>query len=76
VIDEVAGLLLALFLVPPTAVVLFGGFLLFRVFDILKPFPIGRVEKWRGGLGIVADDLVAGLYANLCLRLLLFLFCK
>jgi phosphatidylglycerophosphatase A len=74
VIDEVAGLLLALFLLPLSGVGLFGGFLLFRVFDILKPFPIGRVEKLRGGFGIVADDLVAGLYANLCLRLILFLF--
>jgi phosphatidylglycerophosphatase A len=74
VIDEVAGILLALFLVPPSGVSLFGGFFLFRLFDILKPFPVGRFEKLRGGFGIVSDDLVAGLYANLCLRGILFLF--
>ena len=71
VIDEVAGLLLALFLVPPSGLHLLGGFFLFRFFDILKPFPIKRFEKLRGGFGIVSDDLVAGLYANVCLRLIL-----
>ena len=74
VIDEVAGLLLALFLVPPSGWRLLGGFFLFRMFDILKPFPIGRFERLRGGFGIVSDDLVAGLYANVCLRLILFFF--
>jgi phosphatidylglycerophosphatase A len=76
VIDEVAGLLLALFLVPPSGLPLLGGFFLFRFFDILKPFPIKRFEKLRGGFGIVSDDLVAGLYANVCLRLILFFLVK
>jgi phosphatidylglycerophosphatase A len=48
------------------------GFILFRVFDILKPYPIKQAEKLRGGLGIVMDDLVAGIYAHLCARLILF----
>jgi phosphatidylglycerophosphatase A len=74
VIDEVAGLLLALFLVPLSGVSLFGGFFLFRLFDILKPFPIRRLEKLKGAFGIVSDDLMAGLYAHVCLRLILFLF--
>ena len=47
------------------------AFLLFRVFDILKPFPIGIIDrKVRGGAGIVLDDLVAGIYANLCVRMI------
>ena len=71
VIDEMAGLMLALFLLPLTWSSLTLGFLLFRVFDILKPFPIGRLEKIRGGIGIVVDDLVAGVYANFCVRVLL-----
>ncbi len=71
VIDEVAGFMLALFLLPLTWSSLTLGFLLFRVFDILKPFPIGRLEKIRGGIGIVVDDLVAGVYANFCVRVLL-----
>jgi len=76
VIDEVAGLLLALFLVPPSGLHLLGGFFLFRLFDILKPFPITRFEKLPGGFGIVSDDLVAGLYATVCLRLILLFFVK
>ncbi len=47
------------------------GFLLFRLFDVLKPWPIKRFEKLPGGLGIMADDLIAALYAMLALRLLL-----
>lgn len=76
VIDEVAGSLVAFFLVPLSGVSLVVGFLLFRLFDIFKPFPIRRLEKLGGGIGIVSDDLMAGVYANLCLRLTLFLFFK
>jgi phosphatidylglycerophosphatase A len=70
VIDETAGLLLTLFLLPATGFNLCLGFILFRLFDILKPFPIRRLEKVEGGAGIVLDDLLAGVYGNLCLRLL------
>jgi phosphatidylglycerophosphatase A len=73
VIDEVAGFLLTLFLTPLSLVHVCIGFLLFRVFDIFKPFPIRNLERLKGGLGIVADDLLAGVYANLSLRFLLFL---
>lgn len=73
VIDEVAGFLLTLCLLPPTGLTLSMGFVLFRFFDIAKPFPIKRLEKMRGGWGIVLDDLMAGIYAHLCLRIL-FLF--
>jgi len=70
VIDEVAGILITFFLVPFSWLYLCFGFVLFRVFDILKPYPGRRLEKLEGGFGIVADDLLAGLYANLCLRVL------
>ena len=70
VVDEVAGMLLALFWLP---VGWFGagvGFLAFRVFDILKPFPAGAAERLPGGWGIMADDVVAGLYAYATVRLI------
>jgi phosphatidylglycerophosphatase A len=70
VVDEVAGFLLTLFLIPLSLVHVCIGFLLFRVFDICKPFPIRNLERLKGGLGIVADDLLAGVYANLSLRVL------
>lgn len=73
VIDEVAGLLLTLFLLPSSWLTLSLGLVLFRFFDIFKPFPIRRLEKKiKGGMGVVLDDLLAGVYANLSLRLLIF----
>ena len=73
VIDEVAGFLLTLIFLPLTWVTVVAGFFLFRFFDILKPPPIRQIEKkLTKGLAIVLDDLAAGLYAHLCLRLLLF----
>ena len=71
VIDEVAGQMLTLFMIPLQVWTVAAGFLLFRFFDIVKPFPIRRLEKIPGGWGIVADDLAAGLYAHLVLRLTL-----
>ena len=73
VIDEVAGLLLTLFLIPVSLFSVVSGFVLFRFFDILKPFPVGLIDrKVKGGFGVVLDDLMAGLYANLCLSIILF----
>jgi len=74
VIDEVAGYLLSVFLFSASVLNLVAGFLLFRFFDILKPFPVNSLESLKGGIGVVADDLMAGLYAGACLfviRLLL-----
>jgi phosphatidylglycerophosphatase A len=67
VIDEVAGQLVTFMFVPayflhPLMIII--GFVLFRAFDIIKPYPIRRVEGLHGGLGIVGDDIVAGLYAG------------
>ncbi len=74
VIDETAGQLLTLFLLPATGFNLCLGFILFRLFDILKPYPIRRLEKIGGGSGIVLDDLLAGIYANVCIRLVTLVF--
>ena len=71
VIDEVAGFSVTLFLLSLSWLNLLLGFLLFRLFDISKPFPIRRLERVKGGFGIVLDDLLAGIYANLALRLIL-----
>jgi phosphatidylglycerophosphatase A len=68
VIDEVAGLSVTMFLVPLSWLSICLGFFLFRFFDILKPWPVNRAEKLPGGFGIVLDDLVAGVYAQLFLR--------
>lgn len=68
VIDEVLGMWATLAGLSPGWSGLAVGFVLFRLFDVLKPYPAGRLEQLPGGWGIVADDLVAGLYAQLVLR--------
>jgi phosphatidylglycerophosphatase A len=71
VIDEIIGFLITMVWVPKTIRFLIIGFFLFRFFDILKPFPIRRLEKgFKGGFGVVLDDVVAGVYANIVLRLI------
>jgi phosphatidylglycerophosphatase A len=70
VIDEVAGLTLALLAGPRTLPVVVVAFLLFRVFDVLKPFPARAAERLPGGAGAMADDLVAGLYTLAALLVL------
>jgi len=69
VVDEVAGMMLAVLAVPATPVALLAGFLLFRVFDVVKPFPANVAQRLPGGLGVMVDDLVAGLYALALLAL-------
>jgi phosphatidylglycerophosphatase A len=63
VIDEVAGMLLSVLLLPRTIPVLIAAFLLFRFFDIWKPFPAHESQALSGGLGVMLDDLIAGVYA-------------
>jgi len=71
VIDEIMGFLITMLWVPKTPILMIIGFFLFRFFDILKPFPIRRLEKrLRGGYGVVLDDVMAGVYANIVLRLI------
>ncbi len=67
VIDEVVGMQLVLTLAAPTTLGLAAGFLFFRLFDIVKPYPINRSQRLPGGWGIVADDLLAGVYARIAL---------
>ncbi len=70
VIDEVAGVLIALFWIPVGWTGLLVGFVAFRVFDIVKPFPVSVAERLPVGWGVMADDVVAGLYAYLTVRVL------
>jgi phosphatidylglycerophosphatase A len=71
VIDEVAGQLVALIAVPLAWKTFLAGFILFRVFDMWKPFPIRHLEQLPAGTGIVVDDLGAGLFALIVMHLLL-----
>jgi len=73
VIDEVVGMLITLFLLPPTVAVAVAGFFIFRVFDVIKPFPARRFEVLHGGMGMMADDVMSAVYANLLLHLLVWL---
>jgi phosphatidylglycerophosphatase A len=73
VIDEVAGMLLALAFLPKTWVALLAAFLFFRFFDIVKPPPARQFDRMRGGAGIMLDDVFAGIYANVATHLLLWI---
>jgi phosphatidylglycerophosphatase A len=74
VIDEVVGMLLTLALLEVGWSGALTGFLLFRLFDVTKPYPAARLERWPGGLGVMADDVMAGIYAQIALRIALRLF--
>ncbi len=73
VIDEVAGMLLGLSFLPLNLKTIFLAFLVFRIFDTLKPYPASRFQNSHGSIGVMADDLVAGVYTNLVLRCILLL---
>jgi phosphatidylglycerophosphatase A len=70
VLDETVGMLITLAFMPVGWIGMLAGFFLFRLFDVIKPFPAGRFEKLHGGLGVMADDAMAAVYANVGLRLL------
>jgi phosphatidylglycerophosphatase A len=71
VLDEVAGMLITLALIPVTLTGAIVGFLLFRVLDVIKPWPANRMEALPGGLGVMADDAMAAVYGNMIMRLLI-----
>ncbi len=72
VIDEIVGLLITMVLIPLTPGTALAGFIFFRLFDIIKPPPAGKIDRqMKGGFAVLLDDAVAGLYANFSLRLLL-----
>ena len=68
VIDEVLGMLITLAVLPLSLLGIALGFIFFRVFDVVKPYPAAQLEHLHGGLGIMVDDAVAGIYAHLALR--------
>lgn len=69
VVDEIVGMWVSLLFLPLTGGTAAAGFVLFRIMDVFKPYPARQLEHLPGGLGIMADDLMAGVYANLCLRI-------
>lgn len=69
--DEIVGYLITMVAVPSTWFMVVAGFLFFRLFDITKPFPIRLVDRYmKNGVGVMLDDVLAGVMANLCLHLL------
>jgi phosphatidylglycerophosphatase A len=71
VIDEVAGMWVTLLLIPPSFITYLIGFIAFRFFDIAKPLGIRKMEKGRNGWGVMLDDILAGIYSNVLLRILI-----
>ncbi len=75
VIDEFIGFYVAVFFVPKTMAFITAAFILFRLFDILKPLAINKLEKaLSNGTGIMADDIMAGMYANILLQIWILIF--
>lgn len=75
VIDEIAGYLTAVIAIPFSLKTMVLAFLLFRLFDIVKPYPIRLIDRrWGGGWGVVMDDILAGVFSNLCLRLIMWVW--
>jgi len=70
ILDEVVGMLITLAFLPVNVTGAVVGFLLFRLFDVVKPWPANRLEALHGGLGVMADDAMAGVYGNVAMRLL------
>lgn len=73
VLDEVVGMLVTLVFIPVSWIGALAGFVAFRVFDVVKPYPANRLEHLGGGMGIMADDVMAGIYAHLAVRVLCWL---
>ncbi len=70
VIDEVAGYLVSMFLLPSKFSVMVFGFVVFRIFDCVKPYPINKLQNLKSGVGVMADDIMAGLYTCACLHII------
>ena len=74
VIDEACGMMLSMFLVPYSLWVMILGFILFRIFDILKPPPARNIENFSGAFGIMFDDVIAAIYTNFILQIVTRIF--
>lgn len=70
VIDEACGMMLSMFLIPYNLWIMLLGFILFRIFDILKPPPARAIEKFAGAFGVMFDDIIAAIYTNLILQII------
>jgi phosphatidylglycerophosphatase A len=70
-IDEVVGMWITLFFLPKTLLVVLTAFFVFRFFDIVKPFPARTFDTMHGGFGIMMDDVVSGIYANITMQIVL-----
>ncbi len=69
--DEVVGMMITVIALPAKHWIIYvAAFFAFRIFDIIKPFPVNRMEKIKGGMGIMADDVMAGIYSNLVLQII------
>ena len=73
VIDEVLGMLITLAFIPAGWAAALTGFFLFRVFDVIKPYPASTLERLHGGFGVMLDDAMAAIYANASLRIVMWL---
>jgi phosphatidylglycerophosphatase A len=74
VLDEFVGFFFGLIFLPKNLVLILIAFILFRIFDIFKPEPIFRLQKLKSGWGIMSDDIIAGIYTNICLQIIIRLF--
>jgi len=74
VIDEVIGMLITLLFIPRTILFFGTGFILFRFFDIVKPFPIGHLQDFSKGWGVVMDDVIAGMYSGIILWIIVYFY--
>lgn len=71
VIDEACGMLIALIFIPPDPKLVILGFIFFRILDTLKPYPASALQNIKGSFGVMSDDIVAGIYTNIILQLIL-----
>ena len=74
VIDEFVGQWITLLFLPKSIILYITGFLLFRAFDIIKPFPADKSQNIKGGLGVMIDDVIVGIYVNILLQLYVYFF--
>jgi phosphatidylglycerophosphatase A len=74
VVDEVVGMWISLLFLPKTLILSALSFFLFRLFDIIKPYPVNSSQKFKGGYGIMMDDIVAGIYTIAVNQLIIFIY--
>jgi phosphatidylglycerophosphatase A len=75
-VDEVVGTWISLLALPKTIGIIVAAFLIWRILDIIKPSPARGLEKLKGGLGIMIDDVVSGIYTLIIMHLIVYLLCK